>query len=168
MVDSRVYATTSNGLSRNRQSDRMLAALVVPAEQALCHGWFEHHDIEAADALVGRYLETVAGIANGYRGRGVSSRDLASEGYVGLMRALCHYDPACDMPFSDYATEWVHACIRQRISFGALPVQAAACGCPREATPDCGDDAVSDARAVYPCGAPRNGAAAFAARRHAG
>lgn len=84
-------------------------------EAALCRRWHEHHDIAAAGRLIDGHLRMVAAIAMAHRGRGVSQRELIGEGYVGLMRAACRYDPACGTRFATYATWWVQAAIRQSV-----------------------------------------------------
>ena len=93
-------------------------------EDALCRRWHEHHDVTAAEQLVGSHLHLVAGIAVAHRGRGVLTQELIGEGYVGLMRAACRYDPACGTRFATYATWWVQAAIQQSILRASPPMQA--------------------------------------------
>jgi RNA polymerase sigma-32 factor len=50
-----------------------------------------------------------------YRGRGLPIEDLIGEGHVGLMRAVCRFDPDCGTRFATYAVWWVRAAIRQYI-----------------------------------------------------
>jgi len=45
---------------------------------------------------IGSPLHLVAGAAIAHHGCGVHIRELIAEGYVGLMRAACPYDPNCD------------------------------------------------------------------------
>src|ERR1700758_5386022 len=84
-------------------------------EAALCRRWHEHHDIAAAGRLIDSHLPLVAAIAMTHRGCGVPQSELIGEGYVGLMRAACRYDPACGTRFATYATWWVQAAIKQSI-----------------------------------------------------
>jgi RNA polymerase sigma factor (sigma-70 family) len=84
-------------------------------EAALCRRWHEHHDVAAAERLVGSHLQMVAGIAMAHRGYGVLTQELIGEGYVGLMQAACRYDPSCGTRFASYATCWVRAAIQQSI-----------------------------------------------------
>lgn len=84
-------------------------------EVALCHRWHEHHDVAAAERLVTGHLHIVAGMAMAHRGYGVLVQELIGEGYVGLMRAACRYDPACGASFASYATWCVQAAIQQSV-----------------------------------------------------
>ena len=85
------------------------------AEQALCQRWRDHHDIPAALQLTGSYLRLVDEIAMGYRGYGLASEELIGEGYVGLMHAVCRFDPDRSIRFASYASWWVRATILECI-----------------------------------------------------
>jgi len=159
MVDSCIYARKSIGLSGLRDPGRRYPALIVPTEQALCHDWFDRHDIEAADLLLGSHLKLVSSIAAEYRGRGVSTEDLTGEGYVGLMRALCHYDPASDVAFTAYASGWIHACIEQTIPSGKAAVEAITAGAGR---------ATAGGKSAYPSNVRQGRVGWVASRHHAG
>ena len=50
-----------------------------------------------------------------HRGCGVLTQDLIGEGYVGLMRAACRYNPGCGTSFGIYATSCVQAAIQRSI-----------------------------------------------------
>jgi RNA polymerase sigma-32 factor len=90
---------------------RKYPVLRVEAEQALCQRWRDNHDISAAHQLTGSYLRLVDKIAMDYRGCGLATGDLISEGYVGLMHAVCQFDPDRNMRFATYASWWVRAAI---------------------------------------------------------
>lgn len=89
--------------------------LSAETEQALCHRWRDRHDISAAQELVRSHLRFVVKIARGYRGYGLASDDLIGEGQLGLMRALCRFDPDRGVRFSSYAVLWIHAAIRDYV-----------------------------------------------------
>ena len=91
--------------------------------EALCQRWHEHHNVAAAGRLIGDYLHLVARVAMAHRGHGVSTQELVGEGYVGLMRAACRYDPACGTKFATYAAWWVQAVIQQSILGAASSMQ---------------------------------------------
>jgi len=74
--------------------------LSAEAERALCYRWRDHHDISAAQQLVGSRLRLVARIAKVYHGYGLPLEDLIGEGHVGMMRALCRFDPDRDVRFA--------------------------------------------------------------------
>lgn len=61
------------------------------------------------------HLRLVVKIARGYRGYGLASDDLIGEGQVGLMRAVCRFDPDRGVRFAAYAVLWVHAAIREYV-----------------------------------------------------
>jgi RNA polymerase sigma-32 factor len=106
----KVIATASND-----RADNTLPPLSVLEEKVLCSRWHERHDIAAAERLIGSHLHVLATIATAHRGCGVRMQELISEGYVGLMRAACRYDPACGTRFVTYATWWMQAAIQQSI-----------------------------------------------------
>ncbi len=101
--------------TRTHRADNAPPPLSVREEEALCDRWHEHHDIAAAERLIGSHLHVLATIATAHRGCGVRMQELIGEGYVGLMRAACRYDPACGTRFVTYATWWVQAAIHQSI-----------------------------------------------------
>lgn len=78
---------------------------------ALCREWHDRHDIAAADALARRHRQLVVAIAAGYASGGEPSSDLIAEGQVGLMRAICRFDPDGGFDFGTCAALHVHAAI---------------------------------------------------------
>ncbi len=85
------------------------------AEQLLCQRWRDHHDVSAAHQLTGSYLRLVDKIAMGYCAYGLASEELIGEGYVGLMHAVCQFDPDRNVRFAIYASWWVHVTILEYI-----------------------------------------------------
>ena len=108
-------ASTGDNLSRHIREIRKYPMLSAEAEDALCRRWSDHHDISAAHQLVGSHLRLVVKIARGYRGYGLPSEELISEGHVGLMRAVCRFDPDRGARFATYAIWWVRAAIQEYI-----------------------------------------------------
>jgi DNA-directed RNA polymerase sigma subunit (sigma70/sigma32) len=84
-------------------------------EAVLCRRWHEHHDVTAAGRLIGSHLHMIAEVAMAHRGCGVPMQELIGEGYVGLVRAACRYDPECGTRFAAYATWSVRAAIQESI-----------------------------------------------------
>ena len=105
-----------------------LSPLSARQEQMLCRRWYQHHDVAAAEQLIGNCLHLVVTTAVAHRDCGILTQELIGEGYVGLMRAACRYDPACRTAFSTYATEWIRASIQRHILCASGPAQVAACG----------------------------------------
>jgi RNA polymerase sigma-32 factor len=50
-----------------------------------------------------------------YRGYGLPSEELIGEGHVGIMRAVCRFDPDRGVRFATYAIWWVRAAIQEYI-----------------------------------------------------
>ena len=105
-------ANSGDGLSRYVHRIRAFPILSPEAEQDLCRRWCDRYDISAADQLVGSHLRLVVKIARGYRGYGLPIEDLVGEGQLGLMRAICRFDPDRGVRFATYALWWVRAAIQ--------------------------------------------------------
>ncbi len=105
-------------------TDNTMLNLAIREEEGLCTRWHEHHDIDAARRLIGGHLYLVAEIATAHRTFGVGTQELIGEGYVGLMRAACRYDPACGATFAIYAAWWIRAAIQQGILCASHSMQA--------------------------------------------
>jgi RNA polymerase sigma-32 factor len=89
--------------------------LNVDADDALCRRWRDQHDIQAAQVLVEHYRHLVVDIAAAYHARHLPPETLLGEGYVGLMRAICRFDPDSGIHFSTYAISWISAAIQDRL-----------------------------------------------------
>jgi RNA polymerase sigma-32 factor len=83
--------------------------LSADVEQALCLRWRDKHDTSAAHQLVGSHLRLVVKFAGAYRGYGLPMEDLMGEGHVGLMRAVCRFDPDRGVRFATYALWWIRS-----------------------------------------------------------
>lgn len=68
-------------------------------------------DKEARNRLLTANMRFVVKIALGYTGRGLEAEDLISEGYLGLMRALDHFDVKRGCRFITYAVWWIRQAI---------------------------------------------------------
>jgi RNA polymerase sigma-32 factor len=123
MGPSRSSVDTDDNRPRHTSEIPKFPVLGAVAEQVLCQRWRDHHDISAAHHLTGGYLSLVARIAMGYRGYGLASEELIGEAYVGLMHAICQFDPDRGVSFVTYATWWVHATILERILRDRSPVK---------------------------------------------
>src|SRR5215471_16549088 len=63
------------------------------ADETLCLRWRDRHDISAAHQLAKRHRRLVVELAEIYRPSGLPWNDLIGEGQLGLMRAICRFDP---------------------------------------------------------------------------
>ena len=68
-------------------------------------------DKDARKRLLTANMRFVVKIALGYTGRGLEAEDLISEGYLGLMRALDHFDVKRGCRFITYAVWWIRQAI---------------------------------------------------------
>jgi RNA polymerase sigma-32 factor len=89
--------------------------LSVEVERDLCYRWRDRHDISAAHELVRSHLRLIVNTAMSYRSYGLSSEELIGEGHVGIMRAVCRFDPDWGVRFATYAIWWVRAAIQEFI-----------------------------------------------------
>ena len=82
-------------------------------EFALAKEWRASSDPKALNRIIGAHLRLVAKIADGYKGYGLSMKDLVSEGHIGVMQALKRFDPQKGFRFSTYAMWWIKAHMQQ-------------------------------------------------------
>jgi RNA polymerase sigma-32 factor len=94
---------------------RALPMLTLEEECALAKKWRKDGDTQAVERLVASHLRLVAKIASGYRGYGLPLNDLVSEGNIGMMQAMKHYDPDRGFRLSTYAMWWIKASIQDYI-----------------------------------------------------
>jgi len=94
---------------------RRFAMLEREQEFELAKRWREHGDRDAANQLVTSHLRLVVKIAMGYRGYGLPSSEIISEGNVGLMHALNRFEPEKGFRFTTYAMWWIKSSIQDYI-----------------------------------------------------
>ena len=87
-----------------------------PVERALLSRWQKRFDIGAASELTRRYLHLVTDVVDSHLVPGASPDTLIGEAYVGLMRALCRFDPDGDATFATYATREASAAAKAHAS----------------------------------------------------
>lgn len=81
-------------------------------EFELARKWHEKGDKKALNKLISSHLKLVHKVAKGYSGYGLPKEDLISEGNLGLMHAIKHFDPEIGYKFSTYAIWWIKAKIK--------------------------------------------------------
>ena len=84
-------------------------------EYMLAKRFQEHGDAEAAAQLVTSHLRLVAKIAMGYRGYGLPTSELISEGNIGLMQGVKKFEPDRGFRLATYAMWWIRASIQEYI-----------------------------------------------------
>jgi len=96
--------------------------ILQPADEyALAKRWLERGDKKAGDTIAKAHLRLVNKIARKFSHKyNVPMLELVSEGYVGLMQALGHFEPDRGWRFSTYATWWIRAAITGFITHSPL------------------------------------------------
>ncbi|MEM1409834.1 MAG: RNA polymerase factor sigma-32, partial [Pseudomonadota bacterium] len=107
--------TPEGGLSRYLAEIRKFPMLEKDEEYMLAKRFLEHGDSGAAKKLITSHLRLVAKIAMGYRGYGLPTGEVISEGNVGLMQAVKKFDPEKGFRLSTYAMWWIRAAIQEYI-----------------------------------------------------
>jgi DNA-directed RNA polymerase sigma subunit (sigma70/sigma32) len=87
-------------------------AMVHDRVAALCRRWKDQHDIGAANELARSHRKLIFDIAHTCIPNGALSADLVAEGQLGLMRAICRFDPDSAEGFAVFAARHVRAAIR--------------------------------------------------------
>src|ERR1700726_68412 len=104
-----------SGLTRYLKDMRRFPMLEPQEEYMLAKSWREHGDRDAAHRLVTSHLRLVAKIAAGYRGYGLPTSEVISEGNVGLMQAVKRFEPDKGFRLATYAMWWIKAAIQEYI-----------------------------------------------------
>src|SRR6202158_1221378 len=103
------------GLTRYIEEIRQFPMLEPQQEYMLAKSWREHGDRDAAHQLVTSHLRLVAKIAMGYRGYGLPTAEVISEGNVGLLRPVKRFEPDKGFRLTAYALWWIRASIQEYI-----------------------------------------------------
>ncbi|MDB5683506.1 MAG: polymerase factor sigma-32 [Sphingomonas bacterium] len=103
------------GLNRYLSEIRKFPLLQPEEEYMLAKRFQEHGDPEAASRLVTSHLRLVAKIAMGYRGYGLPTSELISEGNIGLMQGVKKFEPDRGFRLATYAMWWIRASIQEYI-----------------------------------------------------
>jgi RNA polymerase sigma-32 factor len=106
---------TESGLTRFLEEIRRFPMLEPREEFMLAKRWREQGDREAVHRLVTSHLRLVTKIAMGYRGYGLPISEVISEGNVGLMKAVEHFEPERGFRLTTYAMWWIRASIQEYV-----------------------------------------------------
>ncbi|KQU62298.1 RNA polymerase subunit sigma-70 [Sphingomonas sp. Leaf339] len=102
-------------LNRYLSEIRKFPLLQPEQEFMLAKRFQEHGDTDAAAQLVTSHLRLVAKIAMGYRGYGLPTSELISEGNIGLMQGVKKFEPDRGFRLATYAMWWIRASIQEYI-----------------------------------------------------
>ncbi|HZF95153.1 MAG TPA: RNA polymerase sigma factor RpoH [Allosphingosinicella sp.] len=108
-------ASGEAGLNRYLAEIKKFPILAPEEEYMLAKRWSEHQDTDAAAKLVNSHLRLVAKIAMGYRGYGLPTAELISEGNIGLMQGVKKFEPERGFRLATYAMWWIRASIQEYI-----------------------------------------------------
>jgi RNA polymerase sigma-32 factor len=108
-------ASGEAGLNRYLAEIKKFPILTPEEEFMLAKRWTEHQDTDAAARLVNSHLRLVAKIAMGYRGYGLPTSELISEGNIGLMQGVKKFEPDRGFRLATYAMWWIRASIQEYI-----------------------------------------------------
>jgi RNA polymerase sigma-32 factor len=103
------------GLNRYLAEIKKFPILQPEQEFMLAKRFQEHGDTDAAAQLVTSHLRLVAKIAMGYRGYGLPTSELISEGNIGLMQGVKKFEPDRGFRLATYAMWWIRASIQEYI-----------------------------------------------------
>lgn len=103
------------GLNRYLAEIKKFPILAPEEEYMLAKRWQEHQDTDAAAKLVNSHLRLVAKIAMGYRGYGLPTSELISEGNIGLMQGVKKFEADRGFRLATYAMWWIRASIQEYI-----------------------------------------------------
>jgi len=103
------------GLNRYLAEIKKFPILQPEQEYMLAKRFQEHGDTDAAAQLVTSHLRLVAKIAMGYRGYGLPTSELISEGNIGLMQGVKKFEPERGFRLATYAMWWIRASIQEYI-----------------------------------------------------
>lgn len=84
-------------------------------EFQLARDWLKNKNKKSLEKLINGHLRLVVKIASGYSGYGLPIKDLISEGSVGILQAINHYDPDMGYKFSTYSSWWIKSKIQEYI-----------------------------------------------------
>lgn len=115
MASNLPVLSSENGMNKYLQEIRKFPMLEPEEEYMLGKAWREHGDSDAAHKLVTSHLRLVAKMAMGYRGYGLPTNEIISEGNVGLMQAVKRFEPEKGFRLSTYAMWWIRAAIQEYV-----------------------------------------------------
>jgi RNA polymerase sigma-32 factor len=80
-------------------------------DQGLCQRWHDHYDVSAAARLAMIYRPLIVDIASLYQTDDRRSEELVAEGQLGLMQAICRFDPGVQTGFATFAARHIRMAI---------------------------------------------------------
>ena len=75
----------------------------------------QNGDVAARNKLVQSHLRFVISVAKKYQNNGLALEDLISEGNIGLIQAIAHYDVSRGLHFISYGVWWIRQSIMKAL-----------------------------------------------------
>ena len=102
-------------MARYLQKIRTYPILSQDEEYNLAIKYKQTRDQNIAKILVNSHLRLVVKVVAKYRGYGLSSAEMISEGNIGLLYAVEEFEPEKGFRFSTYALWWIKASVQKYI-----------------------------------------------------
>ena len=102
-------------MARYLQKIRTFPILSPEDEYDLAVKYQKTKDKKIAKILITSHLRLVVKVVAKYRGYGLSSAEMISEGNIGLLYAIEKFEPEKGFRFSTYALWWIKAAIQKYI-----------------------------------------------------
>ena len=102
-------------LTRYLQSIRKFPILEADEEYRLAVLYQKTHDQKIAYQLITSHLRLVVKVVAKYRGYGLPTAEMISEGNIGLLYAIDKFEPQKGFRFSTYALWWIKASVQKYI-----------------------------------------------------
>lgn len=102
-------------MARYLQKIRTFPILSQEDEYQLAVKYQQTKDQEIAKILVTSHLRLVVKVVSKYRGYGLSTAEMISEGNIGLLYAIEKFEPEKGFRFSTYALWWIRATVQKYI-----------------------------------------------------
>ena len=104
-----------SGTTKYLQSMKKFPILSAEDEYKLAKEYFINKDEKLAQQLITSHLRLVAKVVKKYKGYGLPTDEMISEGSIGLLVALKKFDPDKGFRFSTYALWWIKAYVQKYI-----------------------------------------------------
>ena len=102
-------------MARYLQKIRMYPILSQEEEYRLAVKYQQTKDQEIAKILITSHLRLVVKVVSKYKGYGLSTAEMISEGNIGLLYAVEKFEPEKGFRFSTYALWWIRATVQKYI-----------------------------------------------------
>ena len=102
-------------LSRYLQNIKRFPVLSPEEEYELAKEYVRTHDAKISYRLVTSHLRLVVKVVSKFRGYGLPTAEMISEGNIGLLYAVDRFDPDKGFRFSTYALWWIRAAVQKYV-----------------------------------------------------